>query len=140
MSAALTSSTFVGAKVSVAKTTTVSKRAAFSVQANASGPKRVRIPISFFFSFFCTLKNLQHRVRCESKEGRKCQIVTEKNNLEISCERIRRDARVLGSIDRRSFERESISRVQSRVSLRGSSASARPRATDFDSLFIYFFS
>lgn len=40
MSAALTSSTFVGAKVSVAKTTTVSKRAAFSVQANASGPKR----------------------------------------------------------------------------------------------------
>lgn len=52
MSAALTSSTFVGAKVSVAKTTTVSKRAAFSVQANASGPKRVRIPISFFFSLF----------------------------------------------------------------------------------------
>ena len=56
MSAALTSSTFVGAKVSVAKTTTVSKRAAFSVQANASGPKRVRIPISFFFSFFVRLK------------------------------------------------------------------------------------
>lgn len=75
----------------------------------------------------------------ESKEGRKCQIVTEKNNLEISCERIRRDARVLGSIDRRSFERESISRVQSRVSSRGSSASARPRATDFDSLLFIFF-
>jgi len=49
MSAALTSSTFVGAKVSVAKTTTASKRVAFSVQANASGPKKVRIPISFFF-------------------------------------------------------------------------------------------
>ena len=48
MSAALTSSTFVGAKVSVAKTTTASKRVAFSVQANASGPKKVRIPISFF--------------------------------------------------------------------------------------------
>ena len=58
MSAALTSSTFVGAKVSVAKTTTASKRVAFSVQANASGPKKVRIPISFFF---CALKN--HR-RC----------------------------------------------------------------------------
>ena len=58
MSAALTSSTFVGAKVSVAKTTTVSKRAAFSVQANSSGPKRVRIPsrdFSLFFSLsFCT--------------------------------------------------------------------------------------
>lgn len=54
MSAALTSSTFVGAKVSVAKTTTASKRVAFSVQANASGPKKVRIPISFFF--FCALK------------------------------------------------------------------------------------
>ncbi|CAL6377105.1 unnamed protein product [Bathycoccus prasinos] len=40
MSAALTSSTFVGAKVSVAKTTTASKRVAFSVQANASGPKK----------------------------------------------------------------------------------------------------
>ena len=53
MSAALTSSTFVGAKVSVAKTTTASKRVAFSVQANASGPKKVRIPISFFF---CALK------------------------------------------------------------------------------------
>ena len=55
MSAALTSSTFVGAKVSVAKTTTVSKRAAFSVQANSSGPKRVRIPsrdFSLFFSLF----------------------------------------------------------------------------------------
>ena len=49
MSAALTSSTFVGAKVSVAKTTTASKRVAFSVQANASGPKKVRIPIPFFF-------------------------------------------------------------------------------------------
>lgn len=57
MSAALTSSTFVGAKVSVAKTTTASKRVAFSVQANASGPKKVRIPISFFF---CALKN--HRL------------------------------------------------------------------------------
>ena len=61
MSAALTSSTFVGAKVSVAKTTTVSKRAAFSVQANASGPKRVRIPISFFFSFFVRLKSSTSR-------------------------------------------------------------------------------
>ena len=52
MSAALTSSTFVGAKVSVAKTTTVSKRAAFSVQANSSGPKRVRIPSRDFSLFF----------------------------------------------------------------------------------------
>ena len=73
MSAALTSSTFVGAKVSVAKTTTVSKRAAFSVQANASGPKRVRIPISFFFLFFCTLKNLLASDG-ESAKKRKCQI------------------------------------------------------------------
>lgn len=79
MSAALTSSTFVGAKVSVAKTTTVSKRAAFSVQANASGPKRVRIPISFFFlSFFCTLKSSLSRVRwAKARRTRKCQIVTE---------------------------------------------------------------
>ena len=59
MSAALTSSTFVGAKVSVAKTTTASKRVAFSVQANASGPKKVRIPISFFFSV--RLKNHHRR-------------------------------------------------------------------------------
>ena len=58
MSAALTSSTFVGAKVSVAKTTTASKRVAFSVQANASGPKKVRIPISFFF---VRLKNHHRR-------------------------------------------------------------------------------
>ena len=72
MSAALTSSTFVGAKVSVAKTTTVSKRAAFSVQANASGPKRVRIPISFFFSFFCTLKSSLSRPMGESKEVPNC--------------------------------------------------------------------
>ena len=58
ITAALTSSTFVGAKVSVAKTTTASKRVAFSVQANASGPKKVRIPISFFF---VRLKNHHRR-------------------------------------------------------------------------------
>ena len=66
MSAALTSSTFVGAKVSVAKTTTVSKRAAFSVQANSSGPKRVRIPsrdFSLFFSLFLYARGVYSRGR-----------------------------------------------------------------------------
>ena len=76
MSAALTSSTFVGAKVSVAKTTTASKRVAFSVQANASGPKRVRIPISFFFSFFVRLK-IFSRVRWRKRKEEEVPNCTE---------------------------------------------------------------
>ena len=139
MSAALTSSTFVGAKVSVAKTTTASKRVAFSVQANASGPKKVRIPISFFF---CALKN--HRRRSFQAGGgasKFCISSNEKVRLRtiflrnvdeaVVCEFWKRSMR-LYSDAKVHFERN-----YARLGAFQPSRRVRPRATDFEFYFIF---
>ena len=141
MSAALTSSTFVGAKVSVAKTTTASKRVAFSVQANASGPKKVRIPISFFF---CALKKsssslvsggwwcvqILHFVQLETWD---CARFFSETSMKRSCASFGNDR--CACIPMRKFTPNAITRVSGRLNLR---VAVRPRATDFEFYFIFF--
>lgn len=139
MSAALTSSTFVGAKVSVAKTTTASKRVAFSVQANASGPKKVRIPISFFF---CALKKSSSSL---VSGGWWCVQILHFVQLESEIahdfspkRRWSGRVRVLETIDARVFRCESSLRTQLRAFL-SVSTFARRRSTTRDRFRILFY-
>lgn len=139
MSAALTSSTFVGAKVSVAKTTTASKRVAFSVQANASGPKKVRIPISFFF---CALKKSSSSL---VSGGWWCvqilHFVQRESEIAHDFSPKRRwsgRVRVLETIDARVFRCESSLRTQLRAFL-SVSTFARRRSTTRDRFRILFY-
>ena len=141
MSAALTSSTFVGAKVSVAKTTTASKRVAFSVQANASGPKKVRIPISFFF---VRLKNHHPRsfqagggaskfcISSNEKVMRLRAIFLRNVDEAVVCEFWKRSMRVYSDA-KVHFERN-----YARLGAFQPSRRVRPRATDFEFYFIFF--
>ena len=139
MSAALTSSTFVGAKVSVAKTTTASKRVAFSVQANASGPKKVRIPISFFF---CALKKSSSSLVSGGWWGVQIlHFVQRESEIAHDFSPKRRwsgRVRVLETIDARVFRCESSLRTQLRAFL-SVSTFARRRSTTRDRFRILFY-
>ena len=141
MSAALTSSTFVGAKVSVAKTTTASKRVAFSVQANASGPKKVRIPISFFF---VRLKNHHPRSFQAGGGASKFCISSNEKVMRLRAIFLRNvDEAVVCEFWKRSMRLYSDAKVHfernyARLGAFQPSRRVRPRATDFEFYFIFF--
>ena len=135
MSAALTSSTFVGAKVSVAKTTTVSKRAAFSVQASGAGPKRVRIPSRDFFLFFYAYSILL----APDDVFEQINLVTEKRTKKERgfLSRPPTRARGLDAFEDIRFARIAPRRVLARVACRGSTPCTLERATEFEKYYLF---